>query len=70
MCLALTCEVIAVTEKELIVDFSGIKKKALNLTDAKPGDFVIVQQGIAIEKVNKKEAKERIKILAKVKKRT
>jgi len=69
MCLALTCEVIAVTEKELIVDFAGEKKKALNLTNAKPGEFVIVQQGIAIEKVNKKEAKERTKILANAKKR-
>ena len=66
MCLAFPAEVIAVTEKEAIIEIAGLRKKVLNIANAKVNEFVLVQQGIAVEKIPEKEHRERIRAIAKV----
>ncbi|MFO7966608.1 MAG: HypC/HybG/HupF family hydrogenase formation chaperone [Archaeoglobaceae archaeon] len=60
MCLALPGVVESVEEPFAIVDFSGTKKKVRIdlIDDVKPGEYVLVHVGFAIEKIDEQEAKE------------
>jgi len=60
MCLAIPGKVESVEHPFAVVDFSGTKKKVRIdlLDDVKPGEYVLVHVGFAIEKVDEKEAKE------------
>lgn len=58
--MAIPGQVESVEHPFAIVDFSGTRKKVRIdlLDDVKPGEFVLVHVGFAIEKVDEKEAKE------------
>lgn len=60
MCLAIPGKVENVEYPFAVVDFSGTRKKVrIDLVDdVKPGEYVLVHVGFAIEKVDEKEAKE------------
>lgn len=60
MCLAIPGVVESVEEPFAIVDFSGTKKKVRIdlIDDVKPGEYVLVHVGFAIEKIDEQEAKE------------
>ncbi|MBI4653162.1 HypC/HybG/HupF family hydrogenase formation chaperone [Candidatus Kuenenbacteria bacterium] len=61
MCLAFPGKIISINGDFAMVDFNGIKKEVniLLTPDAKKRDYVIVHTGFAIQKMNKKEAKDK-----------
>ena len=61
MCLAIPGKVIRLEKDMAIVDYSGEQREAIfqGIT-LKKGDYVLVQQGIVIQKVSEKEALESI----------
>ena len=66
MCLTIPAKVISLEKGKATVDFVGRKQKIdTQLVKIKAGDYVMVSNGFAIKKVNKKEAKEILGILNK-----
>jgi len=65
MCLAVPMKVIKVEGEEASVECGGIKRKVniQFLDNIKKGDYVIIHAGVAIEKIDKKEAEETLKII-------
>ena len=61
MCLAIPGKIIRLEKDMAIVDYSGEQREAIfqGIT-LKKGDYVLVQQGIVIQKVSEKEALESI----------
>lgn len=59
MCVAIPGVVESVEDPFAIVDFSGTRKKVRIdlIDDVKPGEYVLVHVGFAIEKVDEEEAK-------------
>lgn len=63
MCISIPAKVISVKKDKAMVDFVGKKQKIdTQLVKVKVGDYVIVSNGFVIKKVNKKEAKEILKV--------
>ncbi len=59
MCLAIPMKIVERNGDTGIVETMGVKKTVfLNLVDAEVGDHVLVHAGVAIGKVNEKEAEE------------
>ena len=66
MCLAVPGKIIKILKNhEAEIDFGGVKRSAQLdfLPKAKAGDYVIVHAGFAIQKLDKKDAKETIALL-------
>lgn len=65
MCLAIPGKIIKIDNNMAVVDFGGIKKEsALDLLpEAKVGDYVLVHAGFAINKVDKDDAMETLKLI-------
>jgi len=65
MCLAIPGKIQSIDQKQAIVDFNGIKRKAdlSFLTDAKVNDWVLVHVGFAIQKVREDVARETYRLL-------
>jgi hydrogenase expression/formation protein HypC len=64
MCLAIPGKVVELLkDRQAIVDFMGVKKTvAVDLIDnLKKGDYVIVHAGFAINKLDRRQAREAIK---------
>ncbi|MBU6997098.1 MAG: HypC/HybG/HupF family hydrogenase formation chaperone [Theionarchaea archaeon] len=64
MCLAVPGKVTEISGTEGIVDFGGVKQKVRIdlIQDLKPGDYVIVHTGFAIEKLDEKDALETLEL--------
>jgi len=68
MCLGVPARVVEIKElgelKIALVDFEGalMEVDATFIPDLKPGDYVIIHAGMAIEKLNPKEAEESLKV--------
>ncbi len=65
MCLAIPGEIVDIEGIHATVDFGGTRSK-VNTTfipDLKPGDYVIVHVGYAIQKMTKDEADESLKLI-------
>jgi hydrogenase expression/formation protein HypC len=64
LCLAIPAQVISVKGNTAIVDFGGVKRSVsiALLEELKPGDYVIVHTGYAIQKMNQKEAEESLEL--------
>ena len=63
MCLAVPMKIVEVREDATgVVDLDGSRREAsfALLSDPKPGEYVIVHAGFAIEKLDEKEANKRI----------
>ncbi|HDN95634.1 MAG TPA: HypC/HybG/HupF family hydrogenase formation chaperone [Thermoplasmatales archaeon] len=63
MCLAVPAKVIEIKENKAKVDYGGIIRDVdISLVNVKPGDYVIVHAGFAIQVLNEKDAKETLRI--------
>lgn len=63
MCLAIPGKIISVKGRNAKVDFGGTRRAVnISLVNAKKGDYVIVHAGYAIQKLDKKEALETLRI--------
>lgn len=60
MCLAIPAEIVNVDWPYAVVDLKGARRKVRIdlLDDVKPGDYVLIHVGLAIQKVSKKEVEE------------
>jgi len=65
MCLAIPVKVIKIKGNLAEVDMAGVKRDAdvRFLENVKPGDYVLVHAGFAIEKIDEQQAKETLKLL-------
>jgi hydrogenase expression/formation protein HypC len=68
MCLGVPVRIIQKKGREGIAEFKGVKKEVnLSLLDeVKVGDYVILHAGFAIQKLDKKEALETLKLFEKL----
>ncbi|WP_209476657.1 HypC/HybG/HupF family hydrogenase formation chaperone [Thermococcus stetteri] len=68
MCLAVPGKVIEVNGPVAVVDFGGVKREVRLdlLPDTKPGEWVIVHTGFAIEKLDEERAREILEAWAEV----
>jgi hydrogenase assembly chaperone HypC/HupF len=65
MCLNFPAKIIEAQEGSATVEFLEEKIKVLNPLKAKKGNYVLIQNRIAIEKISEETAKESIKVLVK-----
>jgi hydrogenase expression/formation protein HypC len=65
MCLAIPVKVVKVKGNLAEVSMSGVKRQAdiRFLENIKPGDYILLHAGFAIEKIDEKEAQETLKLL-------
>ncbi len=65
MCLAIPAKVISVDGSNAMVSIEDVEYKAslLMLDDVRPGDFVMLHAGFAIEQVDPEEAAETLRLL-------
>jgi len=64
MCLSIPAKIISLEKNQAIIDFNGKKQRVdTRLVKVEVGDYAIVSNGFLIKKVDKKEAKELLKIL-------
>ncbi len=65
MCLAIAAKVVELKEngKKVVVEQGTVQREVLNMIKAKKGEFVLVQQGFAVEKISEKEARETFEAL-------
>ena len=68
MCLGIPMKISQIKGREAIVESGGLKRKiGLQLMkNVKPGDYVIVHAGFAIEKLDEKNAKETLNLLRRI----
>lgn len=64
MCLSIPSKVIAVDGDKALVSVGGTNYEASlqMLDDVKPGDFVLIHTGFAIQKISEEEALETLKV--------
>ncbi len=63
MCYAIPGRVEKVEGDVVIVNYSGDKRAAKTLLNVKPGDYVYVNGGIVVEKLNEKDARDALGIM-------
>ncbi len=65
MCLGIPVKVMEVDGQTAVVDVGGARRdiSLLLLEDVKPGDWVILHAGFAIEKMDEKEAEKTLALL-------
>ena len=70
MCLAIPAKVIRIEGSKALVTIEDIEYTAslLLLEDVKPGDFILLHAGFAIEKVDPEEAAETMRLLLEIEK--
>lgn len=69
MCLAVPAKIVSIHEHTAKVDFGGIQREVIiTLIEEKlkPGDYVLVHAGFAIQKIDEKEAMSIIEIWNKI----
>lgn len=67
MCLAIPAKVVELREKgqKAIIEQPGVKREVFNnIINASKGEFVLVQQGFIVERIEEEEAKETWRILS------
>ncbi|MGD1060023.1 MAG: HypC/HybG/HupF family hydrogenase formation chaperone [Methanomassiliicoccales archaeon] len=63
MCLAIPGKIASIRDSIAVVDFGGVQRETnISLVEAKPGDYVIVHAGFAIQVVDEEDARETIKL--------
>jgi len=66
MCLAVPGKIIAITNDTATIEYTSETRKARLIEKKyKLGDYVLVQGGIVLQKVSKKEAEESLKLWSK-----
>lgn len=69
MCLAMPMKILSIDETLARCEAGGLTQEIRIdfITDAKPGDYVMVHAGFAIEKMSEKEALENMELLEEIK---
>lgn len=63
MCLAVPGRVVEVDGDQASVDFGGVRRRVnISLVDVRPGDWVVVHAGFAIQTMDEEEAQETLKL--------
>ena len=63
MCLAIPGKVVSINGNIAVTDFGGVQRETnISLVEVKPGDYVIVHAGFAIQAVDELDALETIKL--------
>jgi hydrogenase expression/formation protein HypC len=63
MCLAIPGKVVSIDGTIAVIDFGGVQRETnVSLVEVKPGDYVIVHAGFAIQAVDELDALETIKL--------
>ncbi|MEX2706254.1 MAG: HypC/HybG/HupF family hydrogenase formation chaperone [Candidatus Freyarchaeota archaeon] len=64
MCLAIPAKVLEIRGEKAVVDFGGVKREAwiTLVDDVKVGDYLIIHTGYAIQRLDKKDAEETLKL--------
>lgn len=64
MCVAVPAEVLEIEGSMATIDYGGVKRKANIdfLEDVKVGDYVVVHVGFAIQKLDREDAQETLKL--------
>lgn len=63
MCLAVPGKIVKINKNIATVDYGVEKRKGMLLGSRyKEGDYVVIQGGIIVKKIDKKEAKEALKL--------
>ncbi len=62
MCLAVPLKIVSVTGKQAVGEAAGLTQKLRVdfLPDVRPGDYVMVHAGFAIEKLTEQQARENL----------
>jgi hydrogenase expression/formation protein HypC len=65
MCLAIPSRITKIENDMAVIDVDGVQRRTslLLLEDVKPGDYVIVHAGFAIQKIDEAAAQETLKLL-------
>ena len=68
MCLAIPMKIVSIQKPGATVEAAGLKKEIRIdfLDDLKPGDYVMVHAGFAIQKMSEQEALENIKLFEEI----
>ena len=68
MCLGIPAKIIEINGDSAVVDVLGARRKAsLGLiTEAKPGDYILLHAGCAIQKVDIEEAEKTLELFAEI----
>ena len=68
MCVAVPAEVLEIDGSIATIDYGGVKRTAnIDFLDGvKVGDYVVVHVGFAIQKLDRKEAQESLKLFAQI----
>lgn len=67
MCIAVPGRIISITGGRAKVDFSGnVIEADVRLVDVKPGDYVLVHAGCAIEVMKEQQAKDLTELFAEI----
>lgn len=56
MCLAIPGKVVKVIKDKAVIDYGEVQKESYNLINANVGDYVIVQMGRVVQKVDEEDA--------------
>jgi hydrogenase expression/formation protein HypC len=69
MCLAIPAKIVEIKDNTARADMNGVIVKASLdlLEDASIGDYILIHTGIAIEKIDKTEAMETLKLIDEMK---
>jgi hydrogenase expression/formation protein HypC len=63
MCLAIPGKVVSIDGTIAVIDFGGVRRETnVSLVEVKPGDYVIVHAGFAIQTLDELDALETIKL--------
>ncbi len=63
MCLAIPGKVVSIEGNIAVIDFGGVQRETnISLVEVKPGDYVIVHAGFAIQTLDELDALETIKL--------
>ena len=65
MCLAVPLKIVSVTGKQAVGEAAGLTQKLRVdfLPDVRPGDYVMVHAGFAIEKLTEQQARENLALI-------
>ena len=68
MCLAIPGKIIEIKDKKAKVDYEGLVKEAdISMIDVEVGDYIIVNAGFAIQKIEEEAAKKSIALFKEMK---
>lgn len=68
MCLAVPLRLVELDRKEAVAEANGVRRRVRVdfIRDPKPGDYVIVHAGFAIERMNEQQALDNLRAIQEV----